>query len=76
MKREEFELLCHAVKGGDAKFVENMKWRYTGKVIACKTGEVKVEAFGHMFDWPVELCRETRGDVDPLGPPSSTRGGV
>jgi hypothetical protein len=56
--------------------VENMKWRYTGKVIACKTGEVKVEAFGHLFDWPVELCRETRGDVDPLGPASSTRGGV
>jgi hypothetical protein len=71
MKREEFELLCHAVKSGDAKFVENMKWRYTGKVVACKTDKVEVEAFGHRFGWPVELCREKKGDDFPLGPPSS-----
>jgi hypothetical protein len=71
MRREEFELLCHAVKNGDEKFVENMMSRYRGKVLACRRDGLTVEAFGHRFDWRPEVCRETRKTADPLGPPTN-----
>lgn len=72
MKREDFNRVCTVVRGGQERYVENLRFLYAGRVVACEGENLVVEAFGHSFRWPQELCREVSGRANPLGPKSNT----
>ena len=71
MEERQFENLCHAVADGGRQYVENMRLRYIGRVIACHGDILEVEAFDHRFRWPANLCEPCAEERNPLGPQTS-----
>ncbi len=74
MNKDEFTSLCRQVETGENRFVQNLVSLYAGKVVACGDSGLIVEAFGRIFDWNAEHCRQAETTINPLGPPSSLSG--
>lgn len=71
MEKQQLETVCRATADGQSQYVENMRLRYIGRVVACHGEELEVEAFEHTFRWPAEICEPCEGKRNPLGPPTS-----
>lgn len=70
MRNEEFAKICRTIETGYNVYVQNLDLLYSGRVVACGADSVKVEAFGHRYDWQAGHCRPINSRVNPLGPPT------
>ena len=62
MKRAEFSAICRGVTDGEERYVEDITFHKTGKVLSCQGNRFQVEVKGSRQTWPSEACRE-RWDI-------------
>ncbi len=65
MQNAEFTAMCHGVKHGEKRFIEDRQTRKAGRVISCSSsGHLDVEFDGEKTTLPATDCRE-RWDLQP-----------